>query len=302
MFIRNSNCGGIGGILPCNMGAHHSEDLEEAAALARAQAPQLCRRDAGTGHSCAWNHGLWPTLRLLGLVTEPALHGEFLRTALGEVAGDAPRVLLSGAADHALLAQVLAAFAGRTPRITVLDICETPLMLNRWYAERAGIAIDTHRSDILNFEVPQAFDAVCTHAFFGNFDQARRAALASKWHALLKPGGRAVTVNRLRPGREPRWVAFSVDQVWAYRARVEEAAKARKLQDPNLARAAEVYAGRQAIFPLGTVEEVRELFGSAGFDIAHLTVAPIAVAAQQLVNAPTVPGADLYAHLIAVRR
>jgi SAM-dependent methyltransferase len=278
------------------------EALEEAARLAREQAPALCRRDPASGHSCAWNHGLWPTLRLLGLVTKPAFHGEFLRAALGAVAGESPRVLLSGAADHALLAQVLAAFAGRTPRITVLDICETPLMLNRWYAELAGIAIDTHRSDILDFEAPQAFDAVCTHAFFGNFDHARREVLAAKWHALLKPGGRVVTVNRLRPGREPQWVAFSVDQVWAYHARVEEAAKAIGLQVVGLGRAAEAYAQRQAIFPLSSTEDLRTLFERAGFDIGHLTAAPMALAAQQQVNAPTVPGADLYAHLIAVRR
>ena len=67
------------------------EALEEAARLAREQAPALCRRDAATGTSCDWHHGLWPTLRLLGLATAPALHGEFLRTALAGVAGIAAR-------------------------------------------------------------------------------------------------------------------------------------------------------------------------------------------------------------------
>ena len=154
------------------------EALEEAARLARDEAPSLCRADAAGG-TCAWHHGLWPTLRLLGLVTEPALHGEFLRGALAAVAGKAPRVLLSGAADHALLAQVLAAFASRTLRITVLDICETPLLLNRWYAGRAGVAIETCRSDILDYAAPRAFDAICTHAFLGNFDAARARAFAA---------------------------------------------------------------------------------------------------------------------------
>lgn len=278
------------------------EALDEAAQLAREQAPAPCRREPATGHSCAWHHGLWPTLRLLGLVTEPAFHGEFLRTALGAVAGESPRVLLSGAADHALLAQVLAAFAGRAPRITVLDICETPLMLNRWYAGRAGIAIDTHRSDILDFEAPEAFDAVCTHAFFGNFDPARREVLASKWHALLKPGGRVVTVNRLRPGREPQWVAFSVDQVWAYRTRVEEAAKRRGLQVAGLGRAAETYAQRQAIFPLASAEDLRSFIERAGFDIGHLSIAALSPSLQQLVDAPMEPEGDTHARLIAVRR
>lgn len=282
------------------MPSHHSgeapdEALEEAARLAREKAPSLC---AG----CDWNHGLWPTLRLLGLVTEPALHGEFLRPALAAVPGAAPRVLLSGAADHALLAQVLAAYAGRSPRITVLDICETPLMLNRWYAERRGVRIETQRSDILDYEAAGAFDVVCTHAFLGNFDPPKRAALMRKWHSLLQPGGKVITVNRLRPGREPQWVAFSVDQVWAYRARVEEAAQARGLRIERLGRAAEVYATRQAMFPLGSAMEFDALLRGADFEVERMTVAPLASAVQQQVSAPTVPSGDDYALLIAVRR
>ncbi|MGD9953591.1 MAG: trans-aconitate 2-methyltransferase [Burkholderiales bacterium] len=277
------------------------EDLAEAARLAREQAPRLCRSD-DAGGSCAWHHGLWPTLRLLGLVTEPALHGEFLRGALASVPGQTPRILLSGAADHALLAQVLAAFPGRTPRITVLDLCETPLMLNRWYAHRAGAEIRTQRSDILDFDAPPAFEVICTHAFLGNFDVPRRAALASKWHALLAPGGRVVTVNRLRPGRVPRWIAFSPEQVRAYCARVEAAARSRGLRLPDLGRAAEVYATKQAIFPIGSTAEVKALFEGAGFTIETLSVASIAAEAHQPVNAPTVPGGDDYALLIAAKR
>jgi len=278
------------------------EALEEAARLAREQAPALCRRDAASANSCDWHHGLWPTLRLLGLVTAPALHGDFLRTALAGVAGERPRVLLSGAADHALLAQALAAFGARRPGITVLDICDTPLALNRWYAERLGTSVDTRRANILEFEAAQPFDAVCTHAFLGNFDTAQRVALAAKWHALLRPGGKVVTVNRLRPGLEAQWIAFSVEQVWAYRARVEDAAKERALQLPRLGQAAEAYASRQSVFPLGSATQLRALFEGAGFHIEQLSVATLPAAVRQQVSAPTVPGGDSYAQLIAVRR
>lgn len=278
------------------------EALEEAARLAREQAPALCRRDAATRASCDWHHGLWPTLRLLGLATAPALHGEFLRTALAGVAGERPRLLISGAADHALLAQALAAFGARTPDITVLDICDTPLLLNRWYAQRRGTNLATRRANILDCQDDTPFDAICTHAFLGNFDAAQRAALAARWHALLRPGGKVITVNRLRPGSDAQWIAFSVDQVWAYRARVEEAARARALQVPGLARAAEKYAARQAIFPLRSTTELRTLFERAGFGIEQLSIATIAPAARQEVDAPTVPGGNDYAQIIAVRR
>lgn len=283
-------------------GVSPDEALEEAARLAREQAGALCRRDPATGESCAWHHGLWPTLRLLGLATAPALHGEFLRPALAGVGGERPRVLLSGAADHALLALALAAFGARKPQTTVLDVCDTPLLLNRWYAERVGRSVATRRANILDFEEADPFDVICTHAFLGNFDTAQRVALARRWHALLKPGGKAIMVNRLRPGCEARWIAFSVEQVWAFRARVEEAAKPHGLQVPGLGRAAETYARRQAIFPLGSAQELLALFERAGFDIEHLSIATLAPSLQQQVDAPMVPEGDTHAQLIAVRR
>jgi SAM-dependent methyltransferase len=284
------------------MSAHLSEELEQAAALARERAPTLCRRDPATGTSCEWNHGLWPTLRLLGIVTEPALHGEFLRGALAALSMERPRILLSGAADHALLAQVLAALADRVPEITALDLCETPLMLTRWYAERAGIAIETRASNILDFGDERPYDAVCTHAFLSYFDRAQRVALVAKWRALLRPGGKVVTVNRLRPGSAAQWIAFSTDQVWAFRERVEAAARARGLELPRLGRSAEIYAGRQAIFPLASAEELRALFEEGGFEVEALTLDAVAPAARLAVSVPTVPSGERYARLIAVRR
>ncbi len=47
------------------------------------------------------------------------------------------RILISGAADYALLARIvtMASRHNATPEITVLDRCETPLRLNSWYAK-----------------------------------------------------------------------------------------------------------------------------------------------------------------------
>ena len=139
-------------------------------------------------------------------------------------------------------------------------------------------------------------------ALLGNCARAPRAALAAKWRALLRPGGRVITVNRLRPGSEPLWIAFSTDQVWAFRERVEEAAKVRGLRFPRLGRAAEAYAGRQAVYPLGGAQELRALFEQGGFDIEALSLAALDPAARQAINVPTVPSGDAYAQLIAVRR
>src|SRR5262245_1212203 len=145
--------------------------LLESAPLARQMAPQLCRRDPATGESCAWIHGLWQYLRLFGLASTPDQHAKFFLRALETVTGASgkPRVLVSGTADYAMLALVLKAYGKGTirPDVTVVDQCETPLMLNRWYAERVAHAVTTHCCDILDYPERHSFDALCTHSFFG---------------------------------------------------------------------------------------------------------------------------------------
>ena len=81
-----------------------------------------------------------------------------------------------------------------------------------------------------------------------------------------------------------------------------DAFKARGLRFPRLGRAAEAYAGRQAVYPLGSAQELRALFEEGGFDIESLTQSVIDPDRRQAFNVPTVPSGDSYAQLVAVRR
>src|SRR5882672_2854991 len=131
------------------------EPLLESAPLAWRLAPQLCNRDTGNGEDCSAMHGAWQYLRALGLVGSIDQRADFYREALAPVAEAAttPSILVCGAADYAMLAQIVAAFRGRNvePDVTVIDLCETPLMLNRWYADRAACRIKTVREDVLKY-------------------------------------------------------------------------------------------------------------------------------------------------------
>src|SRR6185369_15056274 len=113
-----------------------NEPLLESAPLARELAREMCHIDPVTGESCAWLHGFWQYIRLLGLGSTPTQNEEFFAAAIGTAtaAVPAPRILVSGAADYSMLSVVLGACAGRDvrPQITVMDQCETPLALNRW--------------------------------------------------------------------------------------------------------------------------------------------------------------------------
>ncbi len=284
------------------------EALEISAPLARRLAPQLCRRDPATGGNCAWNHGFWQYMRILGLAIAPEHHASFLRDALARHLSDSPRILVSGTSDYAMLAQLVALFRGHggAPAIIVLDRCETSLMLNRWYAERVATEIQTSCGGILEFDGAAPFDLICTHGFFGYFDAGQRRALLARWHTLLRPGGQVVTVNRLRTSKAPVRTGFDAQQTEAFLERVRQAAGPAHhlldLEPDELTRAARAYAAKQGVYTLRSLNEVKTLFEGAGFALDSLYCERISTGAQQPVDAPTVPGSDEYVHIVATRR
>lgn len=280
--------------------------LLQAASLARLLAPQCCRTEPATGENCAWTHGLWPLLRLLGIVGSIEYRGEFFARAFSRIEVDAPRILLSGAADYATLGFVLDVLRPRgvQPPITLVDICETPLALNRWYAEQVGAVIETARCDILNFAPAKPFDLICTDAFIGRFPVARRAALLTQWHALLRPGGIAITYNRLRPSAGDTAVGFSNAQADSFVQTVTAAARpwlsAIGSDAPSIERSARDYARRHMTYPLRSAEEIRSLFENAGFAIELLETTD-AASATAAVSGPSTRDGGSYAGLMARR-
>jgi SAM-dependent methyltransferase len=269
-----------------------NEPLERSAPLARAIAAETCR-------GCAWYHGLWQYLRLLGAIEPMARHAAFFEDALARLAG-APRILVCGAADYWMLARVRAAFRGRTsrPLVTVSDLCETPLELNRWYARHAGVRVRTRRCDVFDFHAPGRFDAICTHALFGRFPPERRPALVARWRSLLRPGGVVVTVTPVRPGDTRVPVAFEAERADAFAAAVRAAAEKRAVDAPALAEAARAYAGRMKVHRVRSDGELRALFGGGGFRIEELSRAP--AGGLRTAAGPTAAGAA-YARIVARR-
>ena len=282
------------------------EPLELSAPLARELAPQLCRRDPQTGESCAWYHGFWQYARLLGLGTSPVGHARFLAEAFGELAVSLKRmqVLIAGAADYSMLAHVLAVCRshGIAAQFTAVDWCETPLELNRWYAQRESVALDTLCSDLLDALPAGSHDVLCTHALLGHIRPADRPRLLTNWRQALRPGGRVITVNRLRPGSPDVPAAFSAEQVEAFVDAVRSNAGKLDIDAQELARAAQKYAQRQISWPVRSLDELRQLFEDASFRIEALSSGPMETAVGRAgIDVPTVPGNAQYGRVVAVR-
>jgi len=243
----------------------------------------------------------------LRLITTPEHHADFLREAFGiaTAINTRPRILVSGAADYSIFAHVLWACRqhGASPAITVVDACETPLYLNRWYAERVRWEVQTHRADILDYESPDTFDAICAHSFFGRFVGPERGRLMSNWHRLLKPGGIAIAVNRMREGAPGGRLGFSPEHARAFRANVVSKAKAMRAEldiDPlELGRRAEAYAARHRVHPVHSREEIRQMFEGGGLEIERLSELAVSKAVDSAVGGPTTLEGARYACVIA---
>ncbi len=288
----------------------HEEPLSESAPLARRIAPDLCRQDPVSGEDCAWYHGFWQYLRTLDIVTAPREHGRFFSQTLEALAGDGGhgRVLVSGTADYSMVAQILHAYGKENAScdVTVVDRCETPLFLCRWYAERQGAEVHTKASNILDFDAAQTFDVICTHSFLGFFDPTERRRLMAKWRRLLRPGGKVVTIQRVRPAGGGKLIGFTAEQAAAFRGRVSR--QAEKVKDSldvspeELVEGARIYTERYKTRPVRSREELVELFEGGGFSVEHFHSGSVERRMGRQPSGPSAQGEATRVRIILLRK
>jgi SAM-dependent methyltransferase len=159
----------------------------------------------------------------------------------------------------------------KTLETTVVDRCETALLLNRWYADRYKIALTTACADLFEYRPADSFDMICTHNVLGRFDSQSRKRLIAHWHAMLRSGGVVVTTQRIRPNNRNERNIFSDEQARQLSERVVATARNHPQRldiDPDeLARTVYTYAIRKWGYVIRTNREITELFEAVGFDL-----------------------------------
>jgi SAM-dependent methyltransferase len=282
--------------------------LPEAAARSPAWSRDLCPHADHRGHDCTDYHGIWPFILWFGLATPPQRQKEFYGAALGDaVRAGTRRILVSGAADYNLPATAFWAClaAGIVPELNLLDVCPTPLRLSSWFAERAGLPIETVAGDILDHRAPHPYDAIVVHSFLGHFRPDRWNRLIRAWGDQLAPGGRVILVNRLRP-EAPETIRFAPAQTEALRSRFLDEARRRAADLPlapeALAAMIDGFAAYNAVFSLRSSEYLAGLFDEMGFRVATLAIDPADTIGPQTSPGPTLAGGVAYLKLVAIKR
>lgn len=285
-----------------DVGELHSLDLEEpmvtTAPIARTLAPVLCLGDHVAPNDCSWYHGIWQYLRIFNMVSTPTWHASFYAGALAELAqaGNFSKILISGTADYSVLAHILWAFKKESSEVhpTVLDLCETPLLLCKWYAKLAGVPIRTVSEDLLSSVDLGKFDAIVTDAFLTRFSPGDRVRVVERWRDLLRIGGRVVTTIRV-DAVVCDVIRANPAQADAFRRRaLREAQQWRGfigISPEQLANEAQRYAERMVSCPVASEAEIRALFMGAGFSLIKL----------ELIDVPGELIATTYAELVAER-
>ena len=292
------------------MASSLEEPVAESAPLAREFARRYCRRDPATSTDCAWYHGFWQYMRVMNVAKTSGGHVTFLVEALRDLARSERyrQVLVSGSADYSMPAHVLFAYQqdGAAPNLHVLDRCETPIALTRWYAARKGVPVNGYVSDILSFDCAQPFDAVLTNSFLGYFDLRGRKQLFACWARLLRPGGKLILTNRIRPGSGYDPVGFTPDQTRVFcetvRREAEERRDALGIDSDEMVRLAAAYAAHFRSIPVRSAGEIVDLLRTSGFCVDRLdTALAVGRTGNGTVSGPSTAERADYVRLIATR-
>lgn len=257
---------------PALSAAACDEPLHDSAPLAHALAAMHCSRDPD--HGCAWYHGYWQYFRLLGAMSSASDHSQAWAEALTPLIHESglQRMLLSGSADFALLSCAVDACrkTGIEADVTVLDICETPLALSRWYGQERKLRLHTAQADILTYAAGQPFDLIVAHAFLGNFSPEARSQAIKNWHRLLRPGGKICIMQRIRPDCAVDVLGFTPSQAASLFAHIDNGVESLGLipeVTSGIRHAARVYAERFTVHTIRSLDELLTTFREAGFRI-----------------------------------
>ena len=185
------------------------EDLAQQASRMAELAPMLCA-------DCAEYHIRFAVTRYVepfdkAVAVDRALLIQRVQQIMAETARRSDgllNIVIAGAADTGVLATCAHATATLSDqvharcRFTVLDRCRTPLALCAEFAHRHALSVQTAEIDLLAGSEHFDADLIVCHSLLRFMDRLQQIAFLKKLDTWLKPGGRMIVSQSIRPREE----------------------------------------------------------------------------------------------------
>lgn len=252
---------------------------------------------------CKTYHKIRPLLRCLGLTAEPADQAAFFNSSMTEALHLGARdILVCGTSDTAMPELILAiADAASVPvRLHIVDVCQTPGELAGRCIQPEPSSLRTETSDILCWAPADQFDVIVTHSLLGQFSPETRPALFAKWHQLLRPDGRVITVNRIKTFGEVRSYDNATAEALAHEVvkKYKDGKLNTNIAPEELHGAVMDYCENRASFAVSSTKQIMDLCTGAGLEILTLD-AQKGKSRSAGLRGPALPDGATYCHLVA---
>ena len=234
--------------------------------------------------NCDWYHQSWQYLRLVNLVSTPTWHERFYQKALRNILPslDNARILISGTADYGMLHQIHKTnLHDRILEVMVLDACETPLEICKYYhnyhkkicKNDTNFELSVMKADIKdNGLANDRYDILITDAFLTRFSHDERNSIISEWERLLKPNGHIITTIRNEKvdsiGNKVENKKKDVDRyVHKVKKVLDNSGPILKQLSKNIVDSAELYAKKIVSYPVSDKDKIQTYFKNFKVDV-----------------------------------
>jgi methyltransferase family protein len=251
-----ANC--AGGFGTMNSEPELLEDLVDLAPFAFRVAQEMCG-------ACRAYHAIWVYERLADIKgntfdSERDILGSLIRASTRPQ----DHIMIAGAADAGLLAFVLR--EGVAPKVTVVDVCATPLAVCNRYAQSHGLVVSTAQQDLTKAPLAPRYDFVLAHNTLLHLAPELWGAFLRNLRLSLSAGGILLLVHSMRP--QDRAQALPALTGYATRALAALAAKGISLPEDELS-FRDRLESRLRVYSAADLKHLEVCLAEAGFAIAR---------------------------------
>jgi len=217
--------------------------------------------------NCRWYHGAWCLLKCLDLVAGAVLFYKFYHKEIASL--NVERLAVVGTAG--ISTPVLLSKLQPKAKLDVIDICPTPLKACEMYAKENGLIWNFRQQDMIKgFEPIKAYDLVVNDAFITLFRDLDKAIVLQNIAKLLNPKGYYITT--LRKGAyegEVYKAEQKVQDTFVNNALIRSQEMAFEEKE-FIRKKAKDYTATMTNYPMDSMENVKKLFNSNGFQVVSI--------------------------------